>query len=106
MKPGDDGKVAVAVVNRRLRPEIGGIGVYLRYDQRQLPTYIAWRMMREGLYAVGMEPATNPFESVSELTEQGYAVMLKPGESRKYETEIGVLVGRDAIDDFEGSLPT
>lgn len=105
MKPGDDGKVAVAVVNRRLRPEIGGIGVYLRYDQRQLPTYIAWRMMREGLYAVGMEPATNPFASVPELTEQGYAVMLKPGESRTYETELGVLVGREAIEEFESSLP-
>jgi hypothetical protein len=23
--------------------------------------YLAWRMMREGLYAIGLEPATNPF---------------------------------------------
>lgn len=105
MKPGSDHKVSVAVVNRRLRPELGGLGVYLRYDQRQLPTYIAWRMMREGLYAIGMEPATNPFDNPRELIEQGYPVMLRPGESRTYELEFGVLAGREAIDEFAGSLP-
>ena len=58
LKAGADGSVAVALVNPRLR---GGIGVYLRYDARALPAYLAWRMMREGLYAIGLEPATNPF---------------------------------------------
>jgi hypothetical protein len=102
MRPGEDGRVGVAVVNRKLR---GGLGVYLRYDQRTLPTYIAWRMMREGLYAIGLEPATNPFGNPTELIEQGYPLVLEPGETRTYELEFGVLAGPDEIDAFAASLP-
>jgi uncharacterized protein DUF4432 len=106
MRADGEGKVAVAVVNRRLRPEVGGLGVYLRYDQRRLPVYVAWRMMREGLYAIGLEPATNPFGELEELLADGYPLMLEPGESRSYETEFGILDGADAIDAFAASLPT
>jgi hypothetical protein len=106
MRPDADGRVAVAVVNRSLRPELGGLGVYLRYDQRQLPVYVAWRMMREGLYAIGLEPATTPFGSTSELIEQGYPVLLEPEEQRTYELEFGILAGGDEIDAFERALPT
>jgi hypothetical protein len=106
MRPGADGKVAVAVVNRRLRPEVGGLGVYLRYDPQQLPVYIAWRMMREGLYTIGLEPSTNPFGELAELLARGYPLMLEPGESRTYETEFGILDGGDAIDMFAATLPT
>jgi hypothetical protein len=106
MRPGADGKVAVAVVNRRLRPEVGGLGVYLRYDPQQFPVYIAWRMMREGLYAIGLEPSTNPFGELAELLARGYPLMLEPGESRTYKTEFGILDGGDAIDMFAATLPT
>jgi Domain of unknown function (DUF4432) len=105
MQEDDRGRVRVAVVNRRLRPELGGLGVYLRYDATTLPTYIAWRMMREGLYAIGLEPATNPFGSAQELREQGYPVVLEPGEQRRYELELGILAGQDEIEAFERSLP-
>lgn len=104
MRADSDGKVAVAVVNRRLRPELGGLGAYLRYDQRQLPVYVAWRMMREGLFAIGLEPATTPFGTTQELIEQSYPVMMSPGERRTYELEFGILAG-DAIAAFAASLP-
>ena len=106
MRADADSRVAVAVVNRRLRPEVGGLGVYLRYDQRQFPVYIAWRMMREGLYAIGMEPSTNPFGDLEELLADGYPLMLEPGESRTYETEFGILNGAEAIDAFAAALPS
>jgi hypothetical protein len=106
MRADAGGKVAVAVVNRRLRPEVGGLGVYVRYDQRQLPVYIAWRMMREGLYAIGIEPSTNPFRKLEELLADGYPVMLEPGESRTYEIEFGILDGAEAIDAFAAALPS
>jgi hypothetical protein len=98
----ENGRTGVALVNRALR---GGLGFYLRYDANRLPAYLAWRMMREGLYAVGLEPATNPFGNPSELIEQGYPIMLAPGETRTYELEFGVLVGAEEIDAFAGSLP-
>jgi hypothetical protein len=106
MRPDGDGRVAVAVVNRRLRPELGGVGVYLRYDQRQFPVYIAWRMMREGLYALGLEPSTNPFGDLEELRAAGHRVTLEPGETRTYETEFGILLGSEEIDAFTDALPT
>jgi Domain of unknown function (DUF4432) len=101
LKSGPEGKVGVALVNRRLRD---GLGVYLRYDRRQLPAYLAWRMMREGLYAIGLEPATNPFGNPKELIEQGYPIMLAPGETRTYELEFGLLVGAEEIDAFAASV--
>jgi hypothetical protein len=94
MRAAADGRLAVAVANRRLR---GGLGVYLRYDARALPVYIAWRMMREGLYAIGLEPATTRFGEQPAL--------LEPGERRAYELEFGVLDGAEAIDAFAASLP-
>ena len=105
LQPDANGMIGVALVNRALRPERGGIGVYLRYRASQLPHYIAWRQMAEGLYAVGLEPATNPFSTPAELLEKGYQVMLEPGEERHYELEFGVLEGADQIDAFKASLP-
>jgi hypothetical protein len=106
MRPDADGRVAVALVNRRLRSELGGMGVYLRYDARALPVYVAWRMMREGLYAIGFEPSTTPFGATADLIEQGYDLMLQPGERRSYALEFGILAGGEAIDAFAAALPT
>ncbi len=101
-KAGVDGRIRLALVNRALR---GGIGFYLSYEHRQLPTYLAWHMMREGLYAIGLEPATNPFGNPTELVAEGYPVMLPPRESRRYDLEFGVLVGAEEIDEFAEALP-
>jgi hypothetical protein len=101
-----EGWVGVGLVNRRFAGLPGGIGAYLRYDQRTLPAYIEWRMMGEGLYAVGMEPSTNPFTPIPELVEAGYPVILQPGERREYRLEFGVLPGGEAIDCFATSLPS
>jgi hypothetical protein len=106
MRAAPGGHVSVALVNRSLRPETGGLGLALRYDQRQLPTYIAWRMMREGLYAIGLEPSTNPFGELEQLKSQGYPVMLAPGEQRRYELEFTVLDGAVEIDRFAANLPS
>jgi hypothetical protein len=105
MAADSDGMVGVALVNRAVRPERGGVGVYLRYREKELPHYIAWRQMAEGLYAVGLEPATNPFSTPAALLEKGYPVMLEPGEERSYKLEFGVLDGGDAIDAFKKTLP-
>jgi len=102
LKVDAEGRTAVALVNRRLR---GGLGFYLRYDARMLPAYLAWRMMREGLYAIGLEPATNPFGTPEELISQGFPIVLRPGETRTYELEFGVLAGEQELARFEESLP-
>jgi hypothetical protein len=105
MVPGPDGRVATAVVNRAFKALDGGLGVYLDYDATNLGVYIEWRMMAEGLYAVGMEPATNGFKTIPELVADGAPVMMEPGEERTYDLEFGVLAGGDAIEAFAASLP-
>ena len=105
MAAGADGRVGAAVVNRQFKGLDGGIGVYLRYDPETLPVYLEWRMMGEGLYAVGMEPSTNGFQTIPELIEAGYPIMVEPGEERSYELEFGVLAGGDELDGFARSLP-
>jgi hypothetical protein len=102
---GADGRVATAVVNRGYNAIDGGFGVYVSYDPTNLPVYLEWRMMGEGLYAVGMEPSTNGFKTVPELIAEGFPVMMEPGEERTYELEFGVLAGGQAIDAFAASLP-
>jgi hypothetical protein len=105
MATGGDGWVSAAVVNRGFKGLDGGLGVFLRYDPETLPVYLEWRMMGEGLYAVGMEPSTNGFKTIPELVEAGYPVMLEPGEERTYRLEFGVLAGGAEIDAFAAALP-
>jgi hypothetical protein len=104
MKADERGFVNVGIVNRHLRPELGGLGVYLRYNASTLPVYVAWRMMREGLYALGMEPATNPFGNPGDLMGQGFPVVMEPGEQRRYELEYGILASGDAIERFASTV--
>jgi Domain of unknown function (DUF4432) len=93
------GTVPVAVVNRAR-----GIGVYEVHAQRQLPFHTMWRMLGEGTYAVAMEPTTNRDAGRFDARERGELVMLDPGETRRYDLEVGVLDGREEIDAFESRV--
>lgn len=94
-----DGLAQVAVVNRGFNNG-QGLGLFLQYNTSMLPTFVEWRMMAEQLYAVGIEPASNPFGSVPELIDAGHPVMLQPGEQRHYELQLGALPDIAAIDRF------
>ena len=94
----DDGLVQVALVNRSFR-DGQGIGVYLRYQKEELPIFNQWKMMGQGLYVVGMEPANCRVDNRDE--ELGTLVYLEPGEQRRYHLEIGVLPSTEAIAEFE-----
>ena len=95
---GRDGKVVVALVNRKLD---GGFGYYIEYRKAQLPHFTEWKMMGEGMYVVGTEPCTMPLHSRSELREQGKLEFLGPGEERHVELEIGVVSSARQIRDIE-----
>jgi len=90
-----DGTVPAGVVNRRL-----GLGVYQLFQVRQLPYLIVWRMMGEDTYALALEPGTNPAISRQEARAQGRIIELAPGERRRYDLEIGALVGQSEIQTF------
>lgn len=89
------GTVPVAVVNRER-----GIGAYQVYRRDQLPFHTMWRMLGEGAYAVAMEPTTNRDAGRFDARERGELAFLAPGETRRYDLELGVLNGAADIDAF------
>lgn len=89
----DDGSVPLAIVNR------ANFGVYVVYNQRQMPQYLEWRMMGEGQYAVGIEPCTNTFGR-DIARDLGQLIVLQPGDRRVYDLEVGVLDGAEAVRAF------
>jgi len=91
MKPAPDGSVTSALVNRQ------NFGVYVKYKYAQLPHYVEWKMMGEGAYVVGMEPANAKLLLRAELRKRGMLPILAPGERRLYELEIGVVSGPDEV---------
>lgn len=96
-----DGRVPVAVLNPNLGD--GGRAVYVIYNHHQMSHCLEWRMMGEGQYAVGIEPATNGFGR-EQMRSSGQMIILRPGESRTYDLEIGVLEGVQEIQAFRARV--
>lgn len=94
-----DGKVPVAVVNRRL-----GLGVYQVFRIDQLPHHTVWRMMGEDTYALALEPSTNRDAGRWDAKRRGELLHLEPGDVRPYDLEIGALVGDEAIEAFSARV--
>jgi len=89
LRPDDAGYTTAAVINERLD---GGLGLRLRFRKEQLPWMMQWRMMGQGTYVVGMEPANCPtIEGRAEAVTRGTLPILKPGEERRYDIDVDVL---------------
>lgn len=94
------GVVDVAVVNEAMN-DGKGFGIYVRYPKKELPRFIEWKMMGQGEYVVGIEPANCGVEGRAKERERGTLQMLKPGETREYHLELGVLTSNEEISNFE-----
>lgn len=102
MKEDEAGLVHCALINENLQGD--GFGFYVKYRKEQLPRFIEWKMMGEGTYVVGMEPANCLVEGRDKLREKGILEFLEPGEKKEFELEIGVLSGKEAIDRFKAEV--
>lgn len=81
------GMVQVEVRNPRL-----GLGLRLRYDSTTLPYLMEWKMMGEGMYVLGVEPANcGVMEGRAAARAAGVLSMLEPGESRRYGLSVEVV---------------
>jgi len=88
-----EGYAYSAIVNEKL---LDGIAVYVKYRKSELPRFIEWKMMGEGTYVVGMEPANGLVMGRDKERRWGTLQYLKPQETREFKLEIGVLVGEEA----------
>lgn len=74
-----------------------GIGCYLSYHKSQLPVFTEWKHMGEGEYVVGMEPGTNSPIGRAVARERGELILLKPGEQRVFDIELGIVDGKEEL---------
>jgi hypothetical protein len=77
-----------------------GLGVFVRWRTAELPWLIQWKMMGQGAYVLGLEPATNWTIGRSAERAAGRLKYLEPGETRDYRLEIGVLASQAEITAF------
>jgi len=99
LRPDEEGFIHLALVNPEVGPGLA-LGAYLRYRRDQLPYLVEWKMLRRGVYAVGLEPANCPLRPRNQLRESGELPMLEPGEVRRFDLEVGVLEGNDELERF------
>jgi len=83
----EEGWATVELENPKLK-----LGLRLSFDQTTLPYLAQWKMMREGLYVLAMQPMNcNVWGGRAEARNQNALPYLKAGESRKYEIVFDVL---------------
>ncbi|NLX42061.1 MAG: aldose 1-epimerase family protein, partial [Chloroflexi bacterium] len=98
-----DGWVTVMLANRAFDGG-RGLGLYLRYRQDTLPRFTQWKMVGQGDYVTGLEPANCLVEGRDKERARGSLQFLEPGESRDYQLEFGVLDGLEAIDSMAAAI--
>jgi hypothetical protein len=76
------------------------LGMYVRYRQEDLPRFIEWKMMGQGFYAVGMEPANCRVEGRAKERAAGTLQFLAPEEERQFLVQIGVIEGEEGLTQF------
>jgi len=77
-----------------------GMGLFVRYRRFELPRLVEWKMMREGTYVVGIEPANCGVTGRADERKAGTLQFLSPGEEREFHLQIGVVEGDDALAQF------
>jgi hypothetical protein len=88
LKPDNLGQVEVRLLNPLFMGQ-AGLGVSLRFAKAEYPVFVEWKMMGEGTYVIGLEPANCHVEGRTKERQRGTLVMLEPGEVRTYRLEIG-----------------
>jgi hypothetical protein len=76
------------------------LGFFVRYRQNELPHFAEWKMMGEGTYVMGMEPANCSVGGRGAERASGSLQHLSGGEQREFLLHLGVLEGEDELRDF------
>jgi hypothetical protein len=90
MAAGRNGEVVTALVNDGFARG-NGFGVYVKYNQKQLPRFVQWKQMGEQDYCVGFEPCNCGVEGREVDEKLGLLHTLKPGQSNTFDLEFGAI---------------
>ncbi len=83
-----DGQVEVRLSNPGF-DQGHGLGVYWRYALKDYPVLVQWKMMGEGMYVMGIEPANCHVEGRAQERSRGTLQIMQPQEMRRMSMEIG-----------------
>lgn len=106
VRPDAEGYCRAAIVNDGLAlPFATGIGLAVRWRRDQLWNLVEWKQLGEGDYVVAIEPANCHTLGRAKERELGTLEHIGPGETREFDLEFAVLVGREEIAAFEAAQP-
>jgi hypothetical protein len=92
LAPSGPDRIVAGVINEADRAS-GGIGVVVEFDRSQLPRLWQWRMLAEGRYLTGIEPANCGLLGRADELNHGSPTVLAPGERRSYGITIRAATG-------------
>ena len=95
LRTDSDGMASVLLWNPKMK-----LGLTVRFRKNELPQCIEWKMMGEGTYVVGIEPANCGVGGRAKERSAGTLQFLEPGEQRNFFVQIGVLEGEEALASF------
>ncbi len=77
-----------------------GLAAAVRFNGRALPLLCEWKCMREGDYALGLEPTTSGVLGRAAARKDGSLTFLEPGESRVFRLSLEFTDDREVIKDY------
>lgn len=95
LKADENNRTSVAIINKMI-----DMGVYVSFNVDQLPYFTEWKMMGQQDYVVGLEPGNCLPEGRAAARQNGRLQFIEPGEVKKVDIELGILEGRQAIEEF------
>lgn len=75
-----------------------GIGVYIKFDLKELPYLNLWKMMGEGEYVIGLEPSNCMTLGRDKERKRGALRYIEAGEVKDFKMEIGIIENIENID--------
>jgi len=80
-------------------PQLGdqGMGFYVKYDTRQLPVFLQWKMMRSREYVCGLNPATTYAEGRKNALENDEVMFIQPMKKKVFTIELGIVEGNPLL---------
>ena len=97
--PDSSGQFAVAVINDRLE-----LGILLKWSSKEFPCFFEWLHLREGAYAIGLEPSTHHVGGEPAARKDGTMIWLEHAESRSYRMRMRALDGKKSIEEAVGRI--
>ena len=81
----EKGWARIELINRARNLQIG-----VRFHKDTLPNLVQWKMMGQGAYVLGLEPANCHVSGRNQERSRGTLQYLQPGEEREFQLEINV----------------